>query len=88
MLMREIDEGPILEAMHLLPYRMYTESARVQMLAIGLQESGLTERVQRGNGPARGLWQFERGDKQRSVDCRQWHWWWFSNYRYASLQRL
>lgn len=31
------------------------------LLAIGLQESALIYRRQFGNGPARGLWQFERG---------------------------
>ena len=60
-MLREIDQGPISEAMRLLPAGMDTPRARVQMLAIGLQESGLVERVQRGGGPARGLWQFERG---------------------------
>lgn len=49
----------------LLPAAMDSEAARVMLLAIGLQESGLTARVQivdgGGQGPARGLWQFERG---------------------------
>lgn len=40
---------------------MYTRPARVMLHAIGLQESLLTYRRQHGNGPARGLWQFERG---------------------------
>ena len=35
-------------------------AARVMLTAIALQESGLSARRQRG-GPARGLWQFERG---------------------------
>ena len=35
-----------------------TDEARVLLLAIGLQESGLTAERQI-NGPARGLWQFE-----------------------------
>lgn len=34
--------------------------ARVELLAIGLQESGFANRVQIG-GPARSFWQFERG---------------------------
>jgi len=51
-MLREIDQGPIAEAMRLLPAGMDTPRARVQMLAIGLQESGLQERVQRGGGPA------------------------------------
>lgn len=50
----------------LLPAHMDTPEARVMLIAIGLQESGLAERVQRSlrpgkpPGPARGLWQFER----------------------------
>ena len=49
----------------LLPAVMDSVPARVMLLAIGLQESGFTTRVQvvdgGGQGPARGLWQFERG---------------------------
>lgn len=50
-----------------LPARMASDEARVMLLAIGLQESRFTHRVQmplrRGMppGPARGFWQFERG---------------------------
>ena len=55
-----IDQG-----LALLPAAMDSEPARVMLLAIGLQESGLNTRVQivdgGGEGPARGLWQFERG---------------------------
>lgn len=40
---------------------MDTPAARVMLIAIGLQESRLIYRRQRGGGPARGLWQFERG---------------------------
>ena len=40
--------------------RFDSPAARVMMVAIALQESGLSARRQRG-GPARGLWQFERG---------------------------
>lgn len=43
-----------------LPERMASDAARVMLVAIGLQESRLTDRVQRNGGPARGLWQFER----------------------------
>lgn len=57
----EINDGPLSEALGLLPARMDTPLARLQVLTTGLQESGLVERRQRGNGPARGLWQFERG---------------------------
>ena len=37
------------------------------LLAIGLQESLLRFRRQHNNGPARGLWQFERGGGVRGV---------------------
>lgn len=42
----------------LLPPKMDTDRARAMLLAIALQESGLTARRQRG-GPARGYLQFE-----------------------------
>lgn len=44
----------------LLPAKFDSTAARVQLLAIALQESGLAHRRQVG-GPANGLWQFERG---------------------------
>jgi len=51
-------------AFALLPDRMDTQAARVALIAIGLQESGLKDRCQKlangGRGPAHGLWQFER----------------------------
>ena len=50
----------ILPALARLPARMDSPEARVLLLAIGLQESRMTYRRQLG-GPARGLWQFERG---------------------------
>lgn len=37
------------------------DRARVMLLAIAGQESGLSARKQMGGGPARGLWQFEKG---------------------------
>ena len=42
-----------------LPEQMDSPAARVMLLAIALQESGLKARAQAGGGPARGLWQFE-----------------------------
>lgn len=46
-------------------------AARAMLLAIGLQESALTHRYQvisgGGKGPARGLWQFERGGGVKGV---------------------
>lgn len=44
----------------LLPPAMDTPAAQALLLAIGLQESGFTTRLQHG-GPARGYWQFELG---------------------------
>lgn len=46
------------EALAKLPEMMRSNEARVVMLAIALQESGLRTRRQI-NGPARGFWQFE-----------------------------
>lgn len=45
----------------LLPAKMQSGPARVQVLAIMKQESGLRTRTQDGGGPAHGLAQFERG---------------------------
>lgn len=49
----------------LLPPMFDTPEARVMLLAICGQEANFEARVQRlnggGSGPARGLWQFERG---------------------------
>lgn len=49
------------EAALLLPPKWDNERARVMLLAIAQQESELATRRQYNNGPARGLWQFERG---------------------------
>jgi hypothetical protein len=57
---------PLSQALDLLPDAMSTPEAVVMLLAIGLQESRLTHRVQispkapGGRGPARGLLQFEK----------------------------
>lgn len=45
---------------HLLPAKFDSPSARVQLLANGLQESRFTTRQQEG-GPARSFWMFEQG---------------------------
>jgi hypothetical protein len=45
----------------LLGSRYDSPRARAMLFAIGMQESRLTARRQHGGGPARGLWQFERG---------------------------
>lgn len=63
----EINDGPLSEALGLLPERMDSPLARLQVLTTGLQESRLTARRQHGNGPARGLWQFERGGGVQGV---------------------
>lgn len=51
----------ITPALRLLPGKLTNAPARVMLLAIALQESGLAAREQMAGGPARGLWQFERG---------------------------
>lgn len=55
----------------LLPAKMTSPAALVMLLAIGLQESGLTARAQviagGGKGPARGLWQFEQSGGVKGV---------------------
>lgn len=50
----------------LLPGRLDSIEARVMLLAIALQESGLAHRKQVG-GPAMGLWQFEQGGAVHGV---------------------
>jgi hypothetical protein len=56
-----IEEKAVFPALAILPSRMTNDMARVMLLSIGMQESRLTARRQHGDGPARGLWQFERG---------------------------
>lgn len=50
------------EAFALLSPGLNSTEARIQLLAIGLQESKFWYRAQLGNGPARGFWQFEEGN--------------------------
>lgn len=50
-------------ALALLPKALDSRAARVLVTAICLQESGLATRRQYGDGPARGLAQFELGSK-------------------------
>lgn len=54
-------------ALKMLPPAMDTERARVMLCAISLQESRCVHRRQIGNGPARGLLQFEEGGGVRGV---------------------
>ena len=51
----------------MLPISMDSPRARVQLLAMSLQEDPRQLRRQMGNGPARGLWQFERGGGVKGV---------------------
>jgi hypothetical protein len=61
--------GAVNKALYLLPHQMHTPEARVMLYAIGLQESRFEHRrqlIKKGGellplGPAKGLWQFERG---------------------------
>lgn len=56
----DVVEKAIKPALVMLPARMRSREAVVMLLAIGLQESKFQYRRQMGNGPARGLWQFEK----------------------------
>jgi hypothetical protein len=53
-------------ALALLPAVLDSRDARVMLLAVALQESGLKYRRQI-HGPALGLWQFEQGDGVHGV---------------------
>jgi len=64
MLAHDFVRGPLADALALLPSGMDTPQARVMVVAICLQESGLEHRRQLGNGPARGFAQFELGTRQ------------------------
>ena len=67
----EVEAGAIDCAMAILPPSMDTSAARVLLRAIALQESRMVHRFQvipgGGKGPARGLWQFERGGGVKGV---------------------
>lgn len=60
-------QGLISQAYDLLPAKMASDEGRVMLTAIGLQESNLAARRQYGNGPAKGLCQFEKGGGVRGV---------------------
>lgn len=66
-LLATITRDAVDPALALLPGKMDNDRARIQMLAMGLQESRFIHRRQLGNGPARGLWQFERGGGVKGV---------------------
>jgi hypothetical protein len=46
-------------AFSIMGERFDSDQARAMLMAIALQESGLTHRTQHGSGPARSFWQFE-----------------------------
>jgi hypothetical protein len=60
-------DNVIVPALTLLPQHLNSSAARIEMRAIGLQESGFKARRQMGNGPATGFWQFEQGGGVRGV---------------------
>ena len=49
----------VIPALQELPTKMFSLCAVTQLLATGGQESGYMTRLQLGNGPAHGLWQYE-----------------------------
>jgi hypothetical protein len=67
MTLREIRNGPLAEALLLLPAKMTSPQAEVMLLAIGLQESRFEDRRQlvgsppRPTGPGKSFWQAELG---------------------------
>ncbi|MHC9085354.1 hypothetical protein ACYX7E_09980 [Luteimonas sp. RIT-PG2_3] len=64
--MDQIIKSVIGPGLSLLPAKMDSARARVMLIAIGLQESRMVHRRQI-KGPARGLWQFERGGGVQGV---------------------
>lgn len=63
MTLNEVRNNIFRAAFALLPEGMNTPAAQIILLTIGLQESRFQFRRQLGNGPARGFWQFEEGNK-------------------------
>lgn len=63
MTLSEVRNNVFPKAFALLPAAMNSLAAQVILLTIGLQESRFQFRRQLGNGPARGFWQFEEGNK-------------------------
>ncbi len=57
----------ITAAFNMLPVKMSGKPARLMLLAIQLQEDPQQLRAQMGNGPARGLWQMEKGGGCKGV---------------------
>lgn len=67
MTLTELRERAIAPALALLPARMSSNQAEIMLLAITQQEDPEQRRRQWPTGPARGLWQFERGGGVRGV---------------------
>jgi len=67
MTLADIIRTAINPALAILPMGMDTPKARVMLLATTLQEDFRQLRRQMGNGPARGLWQCERGGGVKGV---------------------
>lgn len=65
--LKTVIDVAIKPALMLLPAKMDTPAACVLLLGTGLQESRFLYRRQLGDGPARGLWQFERSGGVRGV---------------------
>lgn len=64
LLLHQMNQGALTEALRLLPLRLDSLRARAQLLKTMLQEgmvNGVLRRRQLGNGPARSMLQFERG---------------------------
>lgn len=64
--LKEFRRAVLIPGLALLPEKMRTTPAQIQLLAIGLQESRLIHQKQIG-GPAVGLFQFESGGGIKGV---------------------
>jgi len=67
MTLEEVTSDALVPAFAILPMPMDSPTARLMLLAIGLQESEFLVRRQYGNGPARGFWQCEKGGGVKGV---------------------
>lgn len=57
----KVYETIVLPAYAVMGAKYQSREATCFLLAAGFQESDFMYRAQKGNGPARGFWQFERG---------------------------
>lgn len=62
--LNEINNLVLTPMFNILGTKYDTPAARQLLLTIGLQESRLLHRAQLGGGPARGFWQFEKGNEK------------------------